>query len=410
MRRSRQRSLGVFVTVCAALALVSACGSSSSSTSSGAAKSAAKTPVTILSIGDTTGPTKLYGQISWDVTQGAAAYWNSHGGIDGHPVVAHHVSDNGDGATAVTVLIRQLSSSTPTMIDAGSEAGDIAALVPAIAKHNVLAFAKNDSLGECSTDATKTCPNEWMFINATSSNLVPLEAAGQWFAHKGIKKVGILEEQFDYAEGETPSIVKVLSSEGISHTIATFPMTAVDVTPEMQALRASRAQAVFTEALGPAAGYALTARANLGWNVPMVFDFAASGVDITKLAPATDDKNAYEVVDDPMEPSFPSKGIPLMLQYSKPYGNIAAVPLDVGASQWDELVVLDEAVKAAGGSLDVKALDNAILHLPPTNPLLTSERRIAFSASDHDSSGLQADDWEILPVGPVVGGQVQPPS
>jgi ABC-type branched-subunit amino acid transport system substrate-binding protein len=410
---SARRAL-VSLIVCAPLALVVGCGSSSSSSSASsassgsAAKTPANAPITVLSIGDTTGPTKVYGQVSLAALQGAAAYWNAHGGVDGHHVVVHHVSDNGDATTAVSALLQQLSSgSTPTLIDAGSEAGDVSALIPVIAKHNVFAFAKDDGSFQCATKVATTCPNE--FTQQPGSDLDQQVPVASWLKSKGIKKVGILEEQIDYTEGETPYFIKALNQVGISHTVATFPATAIDLTPQMQQLKSSGAQAVFAEALGPAAGYALQARAKLDWNVPIVFDFAASGLDLTKLAPASQEKNADEVISSPMDPKDPSQGIALLLKYSKPYGPVASVPLDVGATQWDDLTILNNALKIDGNSLNVKALDAAMLHIPATDPLYVNYKKDGWSATNHDDVLASAKDWEVVPVGPVVNGQVHYP-
>ncbi len=413
------KSLAVTIVALTSLAVLNGCGSSSSSSSSSSTSSnAAKTstsagqtasaaPIKILSIGDTTGATKVYGQTSLSALQGAAAYWNAHGGLDGHHVTVTHVSDNGDGTTAVTDFLDQLQSGTPTFVDAGSEGGDNTALIPVIAKHGVFAFAKTDPSLLCGSDAQKTCPNEWTL--QAGKDITQQISTAAWFRSHGIKKVGILEEEIDYTEGETPFFIKAITQDGLAHSVATFPATALSLTPQMQQLKSDGVQAVFAEALGPAAGYALGARATLGWNAPIVFDFAASGLDITKLAPTTDDKNAFEVISAPMDPKDTSAGIPLLLSYSKPYGGVAGVPLDVGATQWDELVLVDEALKQDGNSLNVKSLDAAMLHIPATNPLIVSYGQESFTASDHDDVGAAPSDWEVVGVGPVINGQVHYP-
>jgi hypothetical protein len=91
--------------------------------------------------------------------------------------------------------------------------------------------------------------------------------------------------------------------------LASFPEDAVDVTPEMQELKNAGAQAVYLEGLGAPAGYALKAHANLAWNAPIVFDIAAGSLDITKLAPMSDDTNAYEDVYYEMHPRDKSPGL-----------------------------------------------------------------------------------------------------
>jgi branched-chain amino acid transport system substrate-binding protein len=397
--------------------VVAGCGSSSSSSSnsssssggsagsSGSSKSASGSPINILSIGDTSGATKVIGTTHLAGLKAAAAYYNAHGGIDGHHVTVTSVSDNGDSTTAVSVLIKQLTTgSTPTMIDAGSEAGDSAALIPVLAKRKVFAMALNDGVHQCLSNAATACPNEWTLADpeATSD-----ETATNWMKAHGIKKVGILEEQIDFTENETPQFEQAAKKAGLAYTVAEFPGNAVSLTPQLQQLKQAGAQAVFTEALVAPAGYALKARASLSWNVPMVFDVAASSLDLTKLAPIPEVKNqAYEDEFYEMNPNDPSQGIKDLLKYSTPYGNVGAVPLDVASTGWDEVVALNAAVKTAGGKTDVKSLDAAMLKIPATDPERTFERRLGFSTSNHENVAGRPNDFIIAPAGPIVAGQV----
>lgn len=411
------RWLRVGLLLCAVAVVAAGCGSSSSNSSTSSSKTAgssgsassgggasSKSPITVLSVGDTTGPGKLIGQTHLEGLEGAAAYYNARGGIDGHKVIIHHYSDNGDSTTAVSVLIQQLDSGTPTMIDAGSEAGDSAALIPVIAKRNVFALALNDGTNQCQTNSQTACPNEFTLADPDIEDVLPVAA---WFKAHGITKVGILQEAIDFTETETPDFEQALKQAGISYTVASFPATALDLTPQVQQLKAAGAQAVFTEALVAPAGYALVGRAKLGWNAPMVFDVAASSLDLTKLAPIADVKNnAYEDVFYEMNPSDPSPGIPALLKASKPFGNITVVPLDVASTGWDIMVAFADAVKEDGGNLSVKALDAAMLKLSPTDPLRTFERKLGFSASDHENVLGAPNDFDVVKAGPVINGQV----
>jgi ABC-type branched-subunit amino acid transport system substrate-binding protein len=337
--------------------------------------------------------------------EAAAAYYNAQGGIDGHKIVIHHFSDNGDSTTAVSVLLQQLSSgATPTMIDAGSEAGDAGALIPVIARHDVFAMALNDGANQCLTDASTKCPNE--FTLADASNL-PQVAVANWMHSKGYTKAGIMQEAILFTQHETPYFLAAAKPLGITSSTASFPATALDITPELSQLKGANPQVLFTEVLAAPSGYAITGRAKLGWNVPMVFDVAGSSLDLTTLAPPAEvKKQVYEDIFYEMDPSDPSAGIKNMLQYSKPYGNIAVVPLDVASTGFDEVVALNAAVHADGGSLAVKDLDAGMLKIPPTDPNRTFSRELGYTANNHENVLGKADDFEIVPAGPVINGQV----
>jgi branched-chain amino acid transport system substrate-binding protein len=407
----RLKWLTSVVGACAIGAVIAGCGSSSNSSSSTSASSAGSSgasstaPITILSIGDTTAATKIIGTTHLAGLEAAAAYYNAQGGIDGHKVVIHHMSDNGDSTTAVSDLIQYLSSNpAPTMVDAGAEGGDAAALIPVLAKKNIFAIALNDGTHQCATGSQTTCPNEWTLADPSIDSQLP--PANYLKAH-GIKKVGILEEQIDFTESETPTFLQALKQDGISYSVATFPATALDLTPQLSQLKSSGAQAVYTEALVAPAGYALTARAKLAWNAPMLFDVAASSLDLTKLAPIADVKNnALVDIFYEMDPKNPQPGIQHLLQYGKQFGGVGAVPLDVASTGWDGIVALDQAVTTAGGKIDVKSLDAAMLKIPQTSPDRTFSRKLCFNATDHENVCGAPDDFEIVPAGPIVNGQV----
>jgi branched-chain amino acid transport system substrate-binding protein len=406
--RSRFFVVGLAAVVVAVAA--SGCGSSgkSSETSSAAAggstaNQASKTPIKALWIGDTTGPLKMYGAVQLAGFEGAAAYYNAHGGIDGHKVIVSHVSDNGDPTTSVSVLLQQLAKGTPTMLWGGSVGGTVGALIPVIAKKKVFTIAENDGDNQCAKNASTTCPTEWSMADRS---IEPMLTLAQYYKSHGIKKVGLLQETDTLSEAETPDFIQALNKYGIAHSEVTFPATAVDLTPQLQELEGTKPQAVFMEGLGAPAGYTLTGRAKLNWNVPVTFDVAASSLDLTKLVPAADLKNVYETAYAEEDPSDPSPGIKNMLKYTKPYGTVAGTALDVLTVGWDGLVDFNAAVKAAGGKTDVNSLDAAMLHIPSTDPNRTYSRALGYTDNDHENVKATPKDFEILPAGPLVNGQI----
>jgi branched-chain amino acid transport system substrate-binding protein len=411
MRRSFGWGVPVALAVAVALA---ACGSSSSSTSSstssaGPAKPAAavNAPIKIFSIADTTGPTKIYGAGRLSGLEGAADYLNAMGGVDGHKIVITHVSDGGDPTQSVTALIKYLSSNpAPTLVDAGAEGNVAQALVPILAKKKVLAMSLNDGSGVCGQQAETRCPHQFA-LQAPAA--VQQQTAADWFKQHGIKKVGVLLEDIAFTQSEVAPFEKALSKEGIQHTDVGFPATATSLTSEVSQLKGSGAQALYVLALGPAAGYALKARSQLAWNVPVVFDPAASSLDITTLAPPSETKNSYVDIYQVANPSAKMPGRALMLKWSTPHGLQSAVPLDVPGLGWDEMLLLANAVKQAH-SLNYQTLTNTILNLAPAgraDPLYVTARQIGYTTSNHENVLGRPSDYVIAPVGPISEGQVK---
>lgn len=399
------RKLGALVTAILALAIVAGCGSSSSKTAASKSTSSPKAPITVVAVGDESGPTKEVDLPHLSAVEGAAAYFNAHGGIDGHHVVVQILDDDGDPTTAAAVVIKRLSSgSLPTAISAGNEGNEAAALIPVLKRYDVFALTTQDPQYQCLTAGATNCPNEFTLTPSVQVEQVPVAS---WLKARGIKKVGLLDQQIDFTEQEVPVFKKAAAADGISTTVATFPATAVDLTPEMDALKSAGAQAVYVLALGPPVGYSLKARSGLGWNVPILFDPAAAATGPASLVSAALYKNSWEDIPFVENPATTAPAIQDMIQYSKPYlGGVTVAPLTSAADGWDILVDLNDAVKAAGGSLSTKALDAGILHIPTTDPLRLFSRELGFTAADHDNTLSQADDYGLVPVAPMVDGRI----
>jgi ABC-type branched-subunit amino acid transport system substrate-binding protein len=409
--RPRRRTASVLaVAACGLAALLSACGSSSSSSGAGSAasasggSSAAHSPIQVLWLGDTTGPEKAIGLVQQAGLKGAIAYFNARGGADGHHIDLTTVSENSDTGTASSELISHLQSGTPTMVVPGGDLSINAALIPVLAKRNVFAIAEDDGESQCATDAATKCPNTWTQADPPATSTLP---AATWLHAHHITKVGILAEEIDFAQAEGPAFLKAIGKYGISHVTATFPDTSVDLTPQVQQLKAAGAQAIFVQALGSPAGFALKARASLGWHAPMIFDIAASSLDLTKLVPPAEVRDhVYEDIFRVENPSDPSPAIPLLLKLGGRYGPITSEPIDDSALAWDYIVNLNDVIKAANGKTDIRSLDAAALKMPATDPLRMFTRKLAWSSADHENVDAEASDYEIVPAGPIIKGQV----
>jgi branched-chain amino acid transport system substrate-binding protein len=417
---------GVVAIVAVAL-VVAACGSSSSSSTTSAASSSAasssaassgsasgssssKGPIYILSIGDISGPTKIYGGLHYAGDQAAVAYLNAHGGVLGRQLVIKHLDSAGVASNSVSLAVKELSAN-PTkysMIDAGAEGTEDVALIPIVAKYKQFAITLDDT-GGCAK--ASNCPTEFVVKGDPAD---PQVTAAQWFKSKGVTKVGILQESIAFTEGETPGIVAALKALGIQSTIVSFPATATDVTPEMQQLKSAGVDGVFAEALGPPAGYTLAARAKLGWNVPVLFDVAASSLDITKLAPPSQTKNAFLDVYNCADASKPSPSLTLMKQYipSSYAAELDSQPCDIPGNGWDGIILFANAAKQAG-SLSVSSLTSAMESLgqtAQTDPNYITAKVMRYSNANHENIGQKPTDFTVIPVGPVSGAQDHPPS
>ena len=412
-----------FTPCVAALALAvsaTACGSSSSSsTGSGSASATAPSggassggatsgkPIEILDITATSGATAVFGQQETNGLQAAASYYDAHGGILGRQIKLTVVNDNSDPATATSIATKELSSNPGkyAMVWAGEEGTVTAALVPIMKRYKVFATAVDDGNNACAQ--ASNCPN--LFTQVGSNSLAEIADAAA-LKKEGATKVGIIAEQLTYDEAELPFIQKDLARLGIKTVTVTFPPTAVSVTPEMSQLKADGVDAVFAEALGPAAGYVLGARAALGWSVPTTFDITGSSLDISKLAPKSQLGGVTETIHYCMNIKHDIPAFDLLLKYT-PQPLNGSVTCPIAGDGWAGMVLLDEAATKAQ-SLDTTALSKAAETIKVTNqeanfPYI-SYQAYCWSASNHEQVCNSPSDFEVVPVGTLVNTRLHP--
>jgi len=398
MKRKRGRLIGLAVLV----ATMTACGSSGGS-SSPASSASTNEPVSVLVITDISGADKSFGTQQALGIQAAAEYYNAHGGILGRHVNVTVENDNADPATAVSDLIKVMTTSPGkySMIWAGEESGIIAALIPVIARYKVLAMSINDGNGVCVT-ASK-CPTEFAISGSTS--LFPIGAA-QFIKSKGYTNVGIVGTQLDFTQAEESAMAADLAKEGIKSELASFPTTAVSVTPEMSRLKSEGAQVIYAAAFGAASGYVLNARVSLGWNVPVVFDVAGSSFDLTKLVSASELTGVYEAPFFCMNPANKIPGWTLLNKYA-PTPLVGSTPCNMAGVGWDSMVSFRNAAVAAG-SLSSAALVSGMQSLnETTHSDMVTYQKYCWSSTDHENLCNQASDFAITPVGPIVNSRLQ---
>jgi ABC-type branched-subunit amino acid transport system substrate-binding protein len=403
---------GSALAVCAiaAMTALSACSSSGQSTNtSGGSPSGtgASKQINILAILDTSGPLKEYGTQELASMRAGISYFDAHGGVDGYTPVLTVLNDNGDPATAVNLAVQELGTnpSKYTMVWPGTESAEIDALRPILERYKLYTIAIADS-GTCVN--ASACPTQFSLLG--SSTLAEQKVA-VWMKDRDYTKVGILEEQASpFTESESDPLVASLKSEGIDALKVDYPGSAVNLTPEFSQLRSAGVQAIFAEGIGPSAGYELTARAALGWNAPIVFDPVAATVDITKLAPAADIKNAYEPAAYCMNPANNIPAFKLLSQYA-PAGSINETSVcNVSAAGWDAIVLLNEALKQAGGATSGTELAQATESLSAAaqaDPLYITNPKHGYTASNHVNVAQTVDTFSIVPVSPIADLRLQ---
>lgn len=403
MRRNTISAGALFVALGIVLA---ACGSSS-----GGSGSANSSTVTVLNIDAASGSSAALGLATTAAFKAGAKYINAHGAILGHKVVIDTVNDNGDPTTAISDLDSYVAShsSPPTMVYPGVADSDGSALLPVLAKDGILSL--HGSVVNTYYDV-KQSPQAFSYLGPVAQQE---QAIVNYMVTKGYKSVGILSEDIAFTQDETGYFEKALKAKGISYHAVSFSSSALNLVPQMSELQRAHPQALLVEALFGPAGYALVARADIGWTVPVIGDPAFGDSNVPALVPSKDLKNVSALifkVNDYLPPAKQPMGLKAFLSYLAPYRqkSWSGIPINSMAGGWDTLILLRAAAEQAK-SLKTAALVRALEHLRKTsNPLYVTFPTVGFNSTTHANLYTSASDYTVAPVGPVVDGFIKPAS
>jgi len=398
--KKRRLAGGVAALAIAIATSVTACASSGSTST--AADSTSGNAINVLDVTATSGATAIYGVQETLGLQAAAAYYNAHGGILGRKINITVVNDNSDPATATALLTQQLTSNPGkyTMVWAGEEGTVSAALIPIMKRYDVFATAVNDGNNAC--EQASACPN--LFTQSGPSSAAEVTDAAA-LKKAGYTKIGIIADQATYDQSELSYMQPDLQSDGISYDTVTFPPSAVSLTPEMSRLKSDGVQAVFALALGPSAGYVLTARSALGWSVPVQFDVTGSSTDITTLVPQSDLNNVTETIQYCEDIQHNDSAFNLLLK-NTPHQLAGNIICPIVGDGWGGIVLLAKAAEKAN-SLSPSALDKASDTLKITANEVSNPTK-CWSSADHEDVCEGPSYYEVVPAGKLMQTRLYP--
>jgi branched-chain amino acid transport system substrate-binding protein len=258
------------------------------SASAASSKKPAGSPVVFHADISETGPVSVLGATEAEAMKAVAAQVNSHGGIDGHPMKLTLKNNNSTPKTSVTIASSWVSKKLP-FIMVGSVLG-IDTPVDSLA-NSAGVFCYDLSPSKIPT------PTSTVF-SAGPSTTDQQKVFMTFFKAKGLTKIG-------YINGTTTSGVtayqyfqhwlKTKRLSGFTVTShQTFTPSAVSVTTQMSAIKASNPQAIVIWESGAEVGTVLKAMSTLGMEtIPTLIDTAdASYTLLTKFSDVLP-KNAY---------------------------------------------------------------------------------------------------------------------
>jgi branched-chain amino acid transport system substrate-binding protein len=360
-----------------------ASGSPGSSTGSAAAASGPKTPFNILAIVASSGSLAAVTQVELQGMQAAAKYANAHGGFDGQQVKITVKNDNLDPTTAANLLQAALSSGTkPDMVYAGTTSDEAAALMPILTQNKI--FSLQTDVSDTTIDPSK---NPYAFSISTRTADFGAEVAAVTKSHyPNAKKVGILigndVNGSSLLQSEKPNLEK----QGYKVVVETYdPANTVNMTPQMEALKAQNPQVLIASGFGAPAGYILKARAQIGWNVPVVGDSSFSANPLPSMASASALENVNVLASDSavyQPPAQWSTAFKTLYKAVVPANGKFEVPFGLYECGWDTIMVAQAAANQAK-SFDTVALTNALQNFQTQSSPLYLIQSYKYSATQH---------------------------
>lgn len=356
----------------------------SSTSSAGSSTTLSSTPYRITAIVAQSGALAAITTAEMQGLQAGAAYVNQHGGVLGHPIQVTVQNDNLSPTTAASTLEQDLSGgSVPNEVFAGTTSNETLAMVPILTSKKILSMqaAVSDQ-----TINAQTHPYAFSLGPSTTDAAATLAAAIK-SSQPNAKSVGIIIGNDVNGTSLLNDERTALQAQGFKIYVQTYdPTNTVDMTPQMEALKADNPDVLVASGFGPVAGYILQARTKLGWNVPVVGDASFSANPLPSMVPKADLTNVFIAT----EKSFLYKPLSqepqayqTFVQLVKAQGGNFSQQSVIYSIGYD-VAILAQMAAAQAKSIDTTAMTHALENLQqPSTPAYVTYPVEKFSSTQH---------------------------
>ena len=340
----------------------------------------------------------------------AANEINAAGGIAGRQIEVTVVDDNADPTTAVSALQKALADNKPDAFMDSGPSTVAAAILPILTQNKILSF----NLGP-TADSGDPKTNPYNFDVAQSSATMILGIAAD-LQDEGFKTVGILHGNSAKGEDFATAGEKGLTDAGLSVVSnEEYDITALDMTPQIEAIKAKNPDVLVLDAYGAPLGYILKNIEKVGWNVPIRGDTSVSATSIVSK-PAPDGVLGTDQVKNLKMQVFPSTmydpsatGVNKAVQSMLKVGPLQSTI--IVAENYDAMYLIKAAAEKVGSADDPAALakaleDNTVTQKAGT--VIVPEYN--FSAESHSPNSNGKNFYTFIPPAPIQDGQFRPDS
>ena len=330
---------------------------------------------------------------------------NEEGGILGREVEVEVVDDQADPTTAVTLVREAINSDTPPDAILNSGPSTVAeATLPIISQAGIISF----NIGPTETSADPAA-----FPHNFDIAVGPVDVAGgvtTYFEEQGYGSAGVLHGSSSYGEAFGAAAESSLDEAGVTVLgNEEYDVASLDMTPQLEALRAKNPEVLVLDAYGAPLGYILQGIEKLGWDVPVVGNTSVSATGLVNTPPpagvmGTDQvKNLVmqvfqSTVADP-EATETNRAVEAMLAK----GEIKATL--ILAFNYDAVVLLKAAVESVGSAEDSDAVATALEDPEVTRSAPTAMlSEYVFSDKRH-AAVFPGTEFRFIPPSEIKDGQ-----
>ncbi|RVU28083.1 ABC transporter substrate-binding protein [Streptomyces antnestii] len=285
---------------------------------------------------------------------------NASGGILGHKVEVTVVDDASDPTTAVTKLREAINSGKkPDLFLDSGPSTVTAAVLPILKQSNILSM----NIGP-TADSSNPSAFPLNFDLAPS----PTDYVKGFIPHlkeKGYKKVGIIHGSSSYGETFNTEVTKAFTGAGIKVVKSEeYDVAALDMTPQLQSVRAAGPDALIMDGYGAPVGYLLKSMKKLGWKIPIVANTSVSATGLISTPPPTGVLGTDQVKNLVMQVHKSTKhdsgdaAVNKAVAAMKSLGRIRSTL--ILANNYDALTLVAAAAEKTGSLGDPKALAKAL--------------------------------------------------
>jgi branched-chain amino acid transport system substrate-binding protein len=385
------------------IAAVAALGLSACGGGGGGSGSSGSKAFNVVVVAPMSGDLAAYGAFTKAAYSASVATVNARGGILGKQVKMTVLDDKGDPTTGVSALSGYLSShSTPDLVYPGAASPEVQGTAPFLANKGILTVS-------AAALPTMNDPSKYpLYVSVNTKNGASLGKIVDYVKSQGWTKIGLISSNDTIGDQISAGLNKEIQGTGLSVKKVLFPPDALDVTSEMERLKAEKPQVVIMDAVGPLTLHIVQARADIGWNVPLLGGVNSSGADFSKVAPATLQgvKVCVYAVQEYVAPAQRSKRFNTFYEaILKQENNKLAFSNFYYAVDYDPLQVVSVAAKQANSTDPKKiaaALENLKQPAEADKPWVLFDTQ-GFSSTNHLNMST-ADDYALVSATPLTQG------